>query len=453
MARPRNILEPAGLNKKIRDTTARLLEDAKTKEHRKSLPHALLADGGNLFLRVQPSTRDPLSDPPSTSWIVRYMHAGRARSLGIGPYSVVGEPEVTLAMAREKAVEVLRAVARGEDPVDQRKAQRAALAAERVKVLSFKDCALKLIASKRAGWKNAKHAAQWETTLETYVYPVIGKAPVAEIGNADVLRVLQQDYQLADNKTERLWTARPETASRVRQRIEAVLAWAAAGGHRDIANPASWTLLKHQLPEVRKLARGKVKHHKAVAVEDVPAFLTALRQVGGMSARALEFVLFTAARSGEVRGATWREIDLEKALWVIPAARMKAGREHRVPLSEPALAILRPLYQLRAGDDATLFPGQGGGPLSDMSLSAVMRRMELAAVPHGLRSSFRDWGAERTTFAPDMLELALAHTVSDKVEAAYRRGDMFAKRVQLMEAWANFCEGRSNITALAPAAA
>ena len=365
------------------------------------------------------------------------MATGRARTMGLGSY-----PKVPLAKAREKAQDAHSRLVDDVDPIDAREALRAAQRAERATRLTFKEAAEKYIRSKQDGWKNEKHRKQWSATLETYAYPLIGKSRVAEISNADVLRVLQQEVALGD-KQERLWTAHPETAKRLRGRIEAVLSWATAGGFRSGENPAAWSILKYQLPKKEALARGKVKHHAALAIDDVPAFLARLRTVEGMSAKALEFVLFTAARTGEVRGATWREMDLEAKVWTVPAERMKAGKEHRVPLSEPALAVLKPLHELRASDDAFVFPSHSGGQLSDMALPMTMRRMDVGAVPHGLRSTFRDWGGDRTTFPRDLLEKALAHTLDDKTEASYARSDMLEKRRDLMEAWATFCEGKA----------
>ena len=253
-----------------------------------------------------------------------------------------------------------------------------------------------------------------------------------------MLRVLQQDVPaVGEASTERLWTAKPETASRLRDRLEAVLGWAIAGGRRSGDNPARWGLLKHQLPAKSKLAKGQVKHHAALPIDEMPEFMKRLRQADGMGARALQFAILTAARSGEVRGARWAVLDLAASLWTIPGVRMKAGKDHRVALSPAAVALLKALPSRGSSD--LVFPAARGGQLSDMTLSAVLRRMEVGAVPHGFRSTFRDWGSERTNFPSEMLEMALAHTIGDKVEAAYRRGDLFAKRLELMEAWAAFC--------------
>lgn len=274
---------------------------------------------------------------------------------------------------------------------------------------------------------------------------------MADIDNAAVLRVLQQDVAGEDGKTERLWTAKPETASRVRSRMEAVLGWASAGGYRTAENVARWDILKHQLPAKAKLPKGKVKHHRALAANAMPDFMSDLRAASGMGARALELAILTAARSGEVRGAMWGEIDLEAKAWNVPGSRMKAGRDHRVPLSAAAVALLEGLPKGEAGD--LVFPAAKGGTLSDMTLSAILRRMKLDAVPHGFRSTFRDWGGERTNYPSEMLELALAHNVGDETERAYRRGDMFEKRRALMDAWAAFIAAPAggNVTDLATA--
>jgi len=390
----------------------------------------VIHDGGGLYLSIDKRSK-------SANWIYRYMTDGQARTMGLGAY-----PAVSLAKARKAATEAREARVDGLDPVDDRRAKKAAKRLARAKALTFKEAAEAYIASKREEWKNAKHAEQWPSTLKAYAYPLIGDLSVAEVDNAAILRVLQQDVTSADGKkTERLWTAKPETASRLRGRLEAVLGWAIAGGRRTADNCARWDILKHQLPAKSKLPKGKVKHHTALAIDAMPEFMTRLRSAEGMGARALEMAILTAARSGEVRGATWSEIDLKAKVWTIPGARMKAGRDHRVPLSPAAVAVLKALPR---GEGAQLiFRAAKGGPLSDMTLSAVLRRMGVDAVPHGFRSTFRDWGAERTNYPSEMLEMALAHTVSDKVEAAYRRGDMFDKRQKLMDAWASFIDAKA----------
>jgi integrase len=290
--------------------------------------------------------------------------------------------------------------------------------------LTFKECAAAYIKAHRAGWKNAKHAQQWENTLAQHAYPVIGELLVRDVKLAQVLAVL-----------EPIWTTTNETAVRLRGRIELVLDWAAARGLRDGLNPARWRgHLDKLLPKPSKV--NNREHHTALPVGDVGAFMVMLRAAEGMGARALEFTILTAARSGEVRGATWVEIDTEAKTWTIPGTRMKAGKEHRVPLSDEALALLTALPRMVGNE--LVFPAPRGGVLSDMTLAAVLRRMKAPAVPHGFRSTFRDWAAERTAYPRDVAEMALAHAIGDKVEAAYRRGDLFEKRRLMMADWARF---------------
>jgi integrase len=292
-----------------------------------------------------------------------------------------------------------------------------------------------LIEKNRAGWRNAKHRQQWENTLATYVYPTLGELPVSAIDTGLVVQVLDP-----------IWTEKPETASRVRGRIEAVLDAATVRGFRQGPNPAQWKgSLAHVLPAPAKVR--KVEHHAALPFDQMPAFLAALRGRPGMAARALEFAILSASRTGEVLGARWGEIDLAAKVWTVPADRMKAGREHRVPLSSPALAVLetvQPLALMRDGKPdpvAPVFPGlRRALPLSNMSLLMVLRRMERDDLTaHGFRSTFSDWAAERTAYPREAVEMALAHTINNKVEAAYRRGDLFDKRCRLMDDWARFC--------------
>ena len=382
------------------------------------------------------------------TWLLRASVGGRRREIGLG-----GFPDVTLAQARERARTAKDKIRSGVDPVEERKAARSALAAAQRRGLSFAKAVEEYLAAKLDGFKNAKHRDQWRNTLQTYAVPHLGKMLVQDIAVQDVLLVLNQP--VAAGATETLWQAKTETASRLRGRIEAVLSWATVAGHRSGDNPARWAgNLKELLPAASKVARKA--NQPAVQVEDAPAWFSALRGRDGMGSRCLEFAALTAARSQEVRGARWDEIDLVKALWVIPAARMKMEREHRVPLPVAAVALLAALP--RFTDNPLVFPAVRGGELSDMTLSATMKRLheaELAegrqgfidrvskrpAVPHGLRSTFRDWVAERTHFPGDMAEVALAHRVSNAVEAAYRRGDMVEKRRTMMEAWENYLTG------------
>lgn len=375
----------------------------------------------------------------SASWLLRILVGAKRREIGLGGY-----PDVTLAQARDKARDMREKVRLGIDPVEERRAAKASLVSMQRRGLTFAEAIDRYLEAKLEAFSNAKHKAQWRATLETYAKPELGKMLVADIQVQDVLRVLHP-----------IWADRTETASRLRGRIEAVLSWATVSGHRTGDNPARWAgNLKELLPAPAKVA--KTDNQPALSLDDAPAWFTALQSREGFGARALEFAALTAARSGEVRGAQWSEIDPPRALWVIPAERMKMGREHRVPLSAAAVALLEALPRLDGCD--MVFPSSKGGPLSDMTLSATMRRIHEAeieaerpgfldrvskrpAVPHGLRSTFRDWVAERTTFPGDMAEVALAHRISNAVEAAYRRGDMIEKRRTMMDAWTAFLSG------------
>lgn len=358
------------------------------------------------------------------TWILRATIGDRRREMGLG-----GFPDVTLAMAREAAREARDLIRKGIDPIETARAARSALKASDAKVVTFRAAADGYMAAHETSWRNLKHRAQWAATLETYAHPVIGDLAVGDIELPHVLKIL-----------EPIWTTKTETATRLRGRLEMVLDWATARDYRTGLNPARWRgHLDKLLAKPSKIAR--VVHHKAVAIDDMPAFMARLKAADGLGARALEFAILTAARSGEVRGCNWGEIDLEAGVWTVAAERMKAGREHRVPLSEAAMALLR--RPAHATDADFVFPAARGGSLSDMTLSAVLRRMEVDAVPHGFRSTFRDWAAKRTSHPSEAAELALAHTVGNKVEAAYRRGDMFNKRRQLMEDWAAFAGGVS----------
>jgi integrase len=367
-----------------------------------------------LYLRV--------TETGARGWILRTVIGQRRRDIGLGGY-----PAVTLAMAHAQAREAKQAVRLGTDPIEARKAAKSALLAQQAQAMTFEQCATAYLAAHESGWRNAKHGQQWRNTLATYAYPVLGRLLVRDVEMPHVLKVL-----------EPIWRDKTETASRLRGRIESVLDWATTRGYREGANPARWKgHLDNQLTSPKKVA--KVEHHAALGWNAAPGFLSSLHQQNGTGARALEFAILTAARSGEVRGATWEEIDLDEAVWTIPAGRMKAGKEHRVPLSRAALKLLK---TQRPGDDdeavGLVFPAPRGGQLSDMTLSAVLRRMKVDAVPHGFRSTFRDWAAERTSYPRDVVEMALAHAIGDKVEAAYRRGDLFEKRRRLMTDWSSF---------------
>ena len=358
-------------------------------------------DGGGLYLLVR--------SPEAKFWVFRFVRGGRMREMGLGP--ATGRTAVSLADARLKARKLYDMHRDGRDPL----AQRAESVARGV---TFADAADRYIKAHRAGWKNAKHAEQWSNTLATYALPLIGELPMQSIDTGLVLKVL-----------EPIWTTKTETASRVRGRIEAILDWAKARGYRDGENPARWKgHLANTLPKRAKVR--KVKHHAALPYAELGGFMAMLRDREDISARALEFTILTAARTGEVIGARWDEFDLKKRLWTVPGDRMKSGRDHRVPLSNRAIEILQLLKR----------QGPHVFPLSNMAMLTLLRRIGPGHLTvHGFRSSFRDWCAERTNYPHELAEMALAHIVSDKTEKAYRRGDMFEKRRQLMDAWAMFC--------------
>lgn len=374
------------------------------------------SDGGSLYLVI-----DGDGSAMRRRWLFLFNWNGKRREMGLG-----GFPSVSLADARRARDEAERLVREGRDPIASREQVRQ----ERASKPTFGEAADELIEAKGVQWRNEKHRAQWKMTLEIYAGP-IRSTPVDEIDTEAVLSVLQP-----------IWLTKSETAARLRGRIEAVLDASRARGHiaRNEANPARWRgHLDHILPKPKQLSRG---HHAALPFNEMPPFMTELRARDGLGARALEFLILCAARSGEVREAVWREIDLENLVWTVPAARMKAGREHRVPLGNRALAILDAMKPVAAGDDLLVFPGsKRGKPLSDMSLTAVLRRMERGDLTaHGFRSSFRDWCGEATNFPREVAEAALAHVIGDKAEQAYRRGDALEKRRALMEAWAAWCE-------------
>jgi integrase len=381
-----------------------------------------VCDGYGLWLQV--------SSFNTKSWLLRFRLDGKDDSMGLGPLNTT-----SLAKARERAQKARDLLAEGINPREARDAERRQKRVEAAKAMTFKDCADAYVAANRGGWKNDKHAAQWgatfnETKRGKHVFPaataVINDLPVSAIDTGLVRKVL-----------EPIWYETPETASRVRGRIERVLAWATVAEYRTGDNPARWTgHLKELLPPKTKVAA--VVHHDAVPYRDMSAFMAALRAKKGASARALEFAILTAARTGEAIGAKWAEIDLDAKLWTIPAGRMKAAREHRVPLSDRVLAILETL----PGEGEYVFAGaRESKPLSNMALLELMRGMRgKGATVHGFRSTFRDWAAEQTSYPHEMCEIALAHAVGNKVEAAYRRGDMMEKRRRLMADWAAYCE-------------
>lgn len=373
-------------------------------------------DGAGLYLQVR--------GPENRSWLYRFKLQGKPHLMGLGTLA-----DISLAEARDAATTARKLVRQGINPIDQRRAQRAENAAQAG--LTFAQVADAYIKAHEPSWRNAKHRQQWRNTLDTYADPVLGKLPVASVDVGAVMKVL-----------EPLWREKTETASRLRGRIESVLDYATARGWRTGENPARWRgHLDNLLPARSKVA--KVEHHPALPWREVGGFMSTLAEEEGIAALALRFVILTAARTSEAIGARWSEIDMQGALWTVPGARMKAGREHRVPLSAPALDVLREAAKLRTNSkaDGCVFPGaKPGKPLSNMALLMLLRRMERGDLTtHGFRSSFRDWCSESTNYPGEVAEAALAHVNGDKTEAAYLRGDMMEKRRRLMADWATFC--------------
>lgn len=360
-----------------------------------------------------------VSSPTAKSWLLRAMIGKRRRWIGLGPY-----PEVSLANARDLAREMRQKIKAGIDPIEERRALKQKLANEQASRVTFSEAAAKYLTSKKHEFKNAKHFKQWETTLETYANPFIGDLPVSEIQLSHIIQIL-----------ESIWLTKTETAKRIRGRIENVLDWATVSGFREGENPARWKgHLENIFPKPSKIAQ--VKHHKALPWPEISSFMLNLKKRDGIGARALEFLILTSVRSGELRFAVWDEIDIDNKLWTIPSGRMKMAREHRVPLSSRAVDLLKALP--KDARKSYIFPALRGGALSDMSISSVLKRMNVEAVPHGFRSTFRDWAAETTDYPNIVVEMALAHSIGNKVEAAYRRGDLLDKRVNLMEDWADY---------------
>lgn len=378
-------------------------------------------DGDGLYLQVSPAQ--------TKSWIFRYTRQGRAREMGLGPERVI-----SLADARGKATDARRLLVDGIDPIDTRDALRVQERAKSANIITFAQCATRYVATHRAGWRNPKHAAQWESTIEAYANPILGPLPVQGVDTARVLEVL-----------EPIWTEKHETASRLRGRIEHVLDWAKVRGYRDGENPARWKgHLQKLLAKVKR--KDRVQHHAALPYDKIGAFIVDLREQPGTAAQALEFTILTAGRTGEVIGAKPGEIDFQKGTWTIPGERMKAGREHRVPLSPRALEIAKAQPQ-----GEYLFAGGKEGGLSNMAMLKVLERMERDELTvHGFRSTFRDWAAECTNYPNELCEMALAHVVSDETEAAYRRGDLFEKRRRLMADWAKYCETTKRVGDVVP---
>ncbi len=405
------------------------------------------ADGGNLYLRI--------AGAGSGKWTLRYMIGGKAREMGLGPFDHEGRRGLTVAQAREAAADAQRLLREGVDPIARRDAdavaKAAAVEAAAEAIRTFREVADLYIGAHEAGWRNAKHRAQWRSTLDSYAHPIIGGSAVVEISTDDVLRCLTPH-----------WTVKPETATRLRGRIEAVLDYAAARGWRGGENPARWRgHLSNLLPRRSKVAR--VVHHAALPWQDMGAFMVALAKQSGTAARALEFCILTATRTGETIGARWSEVDLDARVWTVPAARMKASREHRVPLSDAALAVLRQMEAGRVEAQGFIFPGakaakpqpgETAKPLSSMAMLMLLRRMERSDLTvHGFRSTFRDWCEEATSTPHAVAEACLAHTIPDAVERAYRRGDLLEKRRAVMEQWAEYCDRKpAEVVQLRPAA-
>jgi integrase len=370
------------------------------------------AMGGNLYLQVGDRGR---------SWIFRYQLTGPRRYMGIGSCSVF-----SLTEARERAAAARKLVANGIDPIAKREAERQAVRVSAAKVITFRECAEKYIVAHRAGWKNGGSAKQWSRSLEKDVYPAIGALPVDSIDTALVMKVL-----------EPIWTVKPETASRIRGRIEAALGWATVRGFRNGDNPAMWRgHLENLLPKKSKVK--KVKHMAALPYQEVGGLMVKLRGMKGVYVRALEFLILTAARPGEVAGARFDEFDLTAKVWTIPGERMKRGKEHRVPLSDRAAAIINEMQNIKTDD--LVFPGHRRRTMHERALIVTMERAGVTGLTaHGFRATFRDWAGECTNFPREIAEQALAHAIPNATEAAYRRGDFLQKRRRLMDAWGRYC--------------
>ncbi len=377
------------------------------------------SDGGGLYLQV--------GNVGNKSWIFRFMRQGRPREMGLGPLHTV-----SLGEAREKALKCRKLLLDGLDPIEARNSDRRLAMVEQSKSIPFKQCAETYISTHESTWKNAKHAAQWTSTMEAYVYPVIGALPVSEVDTGHILSILEKDN---------FWLTKTETASRVRGRVENILDWATVREFRAGPNPARWRgHLDKTLPPRSKVQ--VVKHHVALPYVELPPFFSELKKEEGAAARALEVIILTATRTIETIGTKLPEIDEAKCLWTIPASRMKAKREHKVPLSDLAATLIKTQMKLVEGE--YLFPGmQLKKHLSNMACLALLERMgKKGLTVHGFRSSFRDWASEQTNFSNEVVEMSLAHAIEDKVEAAYRRGDLLEKRRKLMGQWADYCSGK-----------
>ena len=370
-------------------------------------------DGAGLYLKV--------TEGGTRSWIFRYTRNGKTRDMGIGPY-----PAISLAKARESAAQARKQLVDGADPLSEKSLKRRRETAIASRETTFAACAEALITSQESGWRNPKHRAQWRSTLTTYVYPTLGRLDVRDVDTAAIIQVL-----------EPIWTTRTETASRIRGRIESVLGWATAHGLREGPNPATWRgHLNKLLPASSKVRR--TRHHPALSYAELPSFLTSLRQQNGVAPTALEFLILTASRTSEVLQAEWREFDLVSRVWTVPAERMKAGKQHRVPLSDRAIKLLEKMSPLK--EAGYVFPGgKQGRPLSNMALLMLLRSLHPGVTTHGFRSTFRDWAAEMTDFPREIAESSLAHTISSDAEAPYLRSDLLDRRRVLLELWSTYC--------------
>jgi integrase len=361
-----------------------------------------------------------VSQSGARSWVLRVTVGSKRRDIGLGGY-----PEVSLKLAKETAIKYRQMIRDGIDPIIERKAAKAALISAQEKGITFQDAAVRCHAAKSPEFRNEKHRKDWISSLERFAYPIIGKLPIADIELPHIMQVLKP-----------IWHEKTETATRVRQRLETVLTWAAVSGFRKGENPARWAgNLKEVLAAPSKII--KTQHYRALPWQEIGKFMPKLRSKEGIAARALEFSILTAARSGEVRGMTWNEIDLDEKLWTVPEDRIKAGRAHKVPLSQDVIKLLKSTPQFYESE--YVFSAPRGGKLSDMALAAVLRRMNVDAVPHGFRSTFKDWARSCTAYPDEVSELALAHVSNDATRAAYARDELLPKRARLMRDWAKFC--------------
>ena len=380
------------------------------------------SDGGNLYLQVSKSLHRDKSVAITKSWLFRYARFGKDTWLGLGPF-----PDVSLKTAREFARDERVKLRAGIDPLADKRARRRNVRFAAANMMTFGECAEAYIKSHSAAWSHPKHVYQWKATLENIAGPVFGHVPVAEVDTALVMRCL-----------EPIWTTKTETASRLRGRIESVLNWAKVHGYRQSENPARWRgHLQELLAAPRKIV--KIVHYPALPYAEIGAFMVELRKEKSTAARALEFTILTAARTNEAIGALWPEFDLSANTWTVPGGRMKAGRKHKVPLSSAAVKVVR---SIEGHSSSYVFPGsKRGRPLSNNGMISVLSRMGHKGITvHGFRSSFRDWCAEMTAYPAEVAEMALAHSLRDKTEAAYRRGDLFEKRRKLMNEWARYCD-------------